>query len=65
MRSEVEGKARDAALIAEALGASGLKREALELDARSPTRLKLQEELRQLRGKLPWHGNLDEMRRDQ
>lgn len=40
----------------------GLKRELLELDARRPTRLKLQEELRQLRGELPWQDNLGEMR---
>jgi len=64
MRGEIEGKTRDIALAAEAIGTSGLKRDALELDARSPTRLKLQEELRQLKGKLHWQGNLDELRRD-
>ena len=61
---KIEGKNKNAVLIVATLSASGLRREALEIDARSPGRLKLQEELRQFKGKLPWEGILDEMRAD-
>ena len=40
------------------------KREAVELGLAALVRLKEQEEIRGLRGKLRWTGDLDEMRRD-
>lgn len=53
-------------LMAKALRATGLKtkREAVELGLRTLLRLRQQGELRQLRGKLSWQGDLDAMRRD-
>lgn len=56
----------DEALIAAALQATGLKtkREAIQLGLRTLVRLHQQAKIRQLRGKLPWEGDLDTMRTD-
>lgn len=56
----------DDALMTETLRATGLKtkREAVELGLRTLLRLGRQAELRRLRGKLHWQGELDAMRRD-
>jgi Arc/MetJ family transcription regulator len=54
------------ALMREALRASGVKtkREAVELGLRALVRLNQQGEIRKLRGKVHWTGDLDAMRRD-
>ena len=56
----------DDALMADTLKATGLrtKREAVELGLRTLLRLRRQQEIRQLRGKLAWDGDLDAMRSD-
>ena len=56
----------DDALLAEAMRRTGLKtkRAVVEEALRTLVRLKRQEEIRRLRGKLHWEGDLDEMRRD-
>lgn len=56
----------DDKLMAEALKASGArtKREAVELGLKTLLQLNRQAELRQLRGKVPWEGDLEAMRRD-
>jgi len=56
----------DDKLMKDALRATGLKtkREAVELGLRTLLRLQKQEEIRQFRGKLKWHGDLDAMRSD-
>lgn len=56
----------DDKLMAEALRATGLKtkREAVELGLRTLLRLSRQAELRRLRGRLAWQGDLDAMRID-
>lgn len=56
----------DDGLMAETMQATGLKtkREAVELALRTLLRLRRQEEIRQLRGKINWQGNLDTMRAD-
>lgn len=56
----------DDRLMSDALAASGLKtkREVVELGLQKIIQLKRQEELRRLRGKIDWQGNLGEMRRD-
>ena len=56
----------DDKLMRDALRATGLKtkREAVEEGLRSLLRLKRQAEIRKLRGKLNWQGDLDAMRRD-
>ncbi|MFM2059870.1 MAG: hypothetical protein RLY71_4255 [Pseudomonadota bacterium] len=56
----------DEDLMQDALRLSGAKtkREAVELGLRTLVRLRQQEELRKLRGKLDWQGDLDTMRRD-
>lgn len=56
----------DDRLMSDALAASGLKtkREVVELGLQKIIQLKRQEELRRLRGRIEWQGNLDEMRRD-
>lgn len=56
----------DDGLMSEAIRASGArsKREAVELGLKTLIRLREQEELRALRGKLNWTGDLDAMRRD-
>ena len=53
-------------LIERAMRATGAKtkREVVELGLATLVRLKEQEEIRGLRGKLRWTGDLDEMRRD-
>ncbi|WP_321817319.1 MULTISPECIES: type II toxin-antitoxin system VapB family antitoxin [unclassified Paraburkholderia] len=57
----------DDRLMAEALAVTGIrtKREAVELGLKTIIRLKQQEQICQFRGKLPWEGDLDAMRRDQ
>ena len=54
----------DDELMANALKLTGLKtkREAVELGLKTLVKLKKQEKIRQYRGKLPWQGDLDEMR---
>lgn len=56
----------DDQLMADTLRATGLrtKREAVELGLRTLLRLRRQAELRRLRGRLPWQGDLERMRRD-
>ena len=56
----------DDKLMSSAMRVSGArtKREAVELGLKTLIRLGKQEQLRNLRGKLPWTGDLDEMRRD-
>jgi Arc/MetJ family transcription regulator len=56
----------DEKLMQEALRATGLKtkREAVETGLRTLVRLKKQEGIRRLRGKLDWQGDLDAMRKD-
>jgi Arc/MetJ family transcription regulator len=56
----------DEDLMQDALRLSGVKtkREAVELGLRTLVRLRQQEELRKLRGKLDWQGDLDTMRSD-
>ena len=57
----------DDKLMAATLRATGLKtkREAVELGLKTLLRLKQQTDLRKLRGKYDWEGDLDAMRRDQ
>jgi Arc/MetJ family transcription regulator len=56
----------DDALMAETLQATGLKtkREAVELGLQTLLRLRRQQDIRQLRGKLAWEGDLDTLRTD-
>lgn len=56
----------DDKLMAATLRATGLKtkREAVELGLKTLLRLKQQTDLRKLRGKYDWEGDLDAMRRD-
>jgi len=56
----------DDKLMRDTLRATGLKtkREAVEEGLRSLLRLRRQAEIRKLRGKLTWQGDLDAMRRD-
>ena len=56
----------DDKLMRDALRTTGLKtkREAVELGLQTLVRLKAQEEIRKLRGKLVWKGDLDAMRSD-
>lgn len=56
----------DDELMNNALKISGLhtKREAVEEGLKALIKLKKQAEIRELRGKLNWEGDLDEMRRD-
>ncbi len=56
----------DDKLMREALRTTGVKtkREAVELGLRTVVRLGKQAEIRRLRGKLDWRGDLDAMRRD-
>jgi len=57
----------DDELMAETLRMTGLKtkREVVEQGLKALLQLQYQSELRALRGKYQWQGNLDEMRRDQ
>jgi Arc/MetJ family transcription regulator len=56
----------DDQLMRDTLRATGLKtkREAVDEALRTLLRLKRQAEIRQFRGKLPWHGDLSAMRSD-
>jgi Arc/MetJ family transcription regulator len=56
----------DTRLLREAMRATGLKteREVIEEGLRTLLRLKAQQEIRTLRGKLTWTGNLDDLRTD-
>jgi Arc/MetJ family transcription regulator len=56
----------DDGLMADAMKAAGVKtkREAVELGLRALLQLRRQEEIRSLRGKLTWNGDLDAMRTD-
>ncbi|MEA3161848.1 MAG: hypothetical protein QOD95_3396 [Gammaproteobacteria bacterium] len=56
----------DDQLMKETLRLTGLKtkREAVDLGLRTLLRLRQQESIRHLRGKLKWRGNLDAMRTD-
>lgn len=56
----------DDKLMTATLEATGIKtkREAVELGLRTLLRLQQQSELRELRGKYEWEGDLDAMRRD-
>ncbi len=56
----------DDKLMADALRATGLKtkREAVELGLKTLLRLKQQSDIKKLRGKITWEGDLDAMRRD-
>ena len=56
----------DDTLMAETLEATGLKtkREAVELGLQTLLRLRRQQDIRQLRGKLHWEGDLDASRID-
>ena len=56
----------DDTLMAETLEATGLKtkREAVELGLQTLLRLRRQQDIRQLRGKLAWEGDLDASRTD-
>ncbi|WP_443970339.1 type II toxin-antitoxin system VapB family antitoxin [Sphingobium sp. CR28] len=56
----------DDGLISEAMKASGAqtKREAVERGLKALVQLSRQGDIRKLRGKLDWQGDLDAMRRD-
>jgi Arc/MetJ family transcription regulator len=56
----------DDKLMKDALKATGLgtKREVVELGLRTLVRLRQQEQIRRLRGKLDWQGDLEAMRID-
>ena len=56
----------DDRLMADTLRATGLKtkREAVELGLKTLLRLRQQSEIKKLRGKINWEGDLDAMRRD-
>jgi len=56
----------DDTLMSEAMRATGLKtkRDTVELGLKTLLRLNRQSELRKLRGKLRWEGDLEAMRRD-
>ncbi len=56
----------DDRLMAEALRTTGLKtkREAVEMGLRTLVQLRQQAEIRELRGKLAWTGDLSDMRSD-
>lgn len=61
MRTNIE---IDDTLMRKAMGATGLKtkRSVVEEGLRTLIRLKQQEKVRELRGKVHWEGDLDEMR---
>ena len=63
MRTNIE---IDDKLMADAMKAGGFKtkREAVAESLRLLTQMRAQQELRSLRGKINWIGDLDEMRRD-
>ncbi|TQV64750.1 MAG: type II toxin-antitoxin system VapB family antitoxin [Halothiobacillaceae bacterium] len=63
MRTNIE---IDATLMQDVLRATGAKtkREAVEMGLRTLLRLRQQAEIRRLKGKLPWEGDLEAMRTD-
>lgn len=63
MRTNIE---IDDRLMKDTMKATGLKtkREAVELGLRTLLRLRQQHDIRQLRGKLDWQGDLEKMRVD-
>lgn len=64
MRTNIE---IDDKLMKDALRATGAKtkREAVELGLRTLVRLRQQEDIRRYRGRLPWRGDLEAMRKDE
>lgn len=56
----------DDALMRDAMKASGLKtkREAVEFGLQTLVRLKRQQQIKTLRGKVQWQGNLERLRTD-
>lgn len=56
----------DDRLMAETMAATGLKtmRETVDMALRTLLQLKRQEEMKRLRGRLPWEGDLEAMRTD-
>jgi len=64
MRTNIE---IDTTLMKDVLRATGAKtkREAVEMGLRTLLRLRQQAEIRRLKGKLPWEGDLEAMRTDQ
>ena len=56
----------DDKLMSDTLRATGLKtkREAVELGLKTLLRLRQQSEIKRLRGRITWEGDLDAMRRD-
>lgn len=56
----------DDKLMADTMKATGLKtkREVVELGLKTLLRLRRQSEIKKLRGKIAWEGDLDAMRRD-
>lgn len=63
MRTNIE---IDDKLMKDALAATGAKtkREAVELGLKTLVRLRAQEQVRELRGKIRWEGDLNAMRTD-
>jgi Arc/MetJ family transcription regulator len=63
MRTNIE---IDDKLMKDALKATGVKtkREAVELGLKTLVRLRAQEKVRELRGKITWEGDLNAMRTD-
>lgn len=63
MRTNIE---IDDQLMSEAIRLSGAatKKAAVEMGLKALVQIKQQERIRRFRGKLPWSGNLDELRRD-
>ena len=63
MRTNIE---IDDQLMSDALRATGArtKREAVELGLKTLVQLRAQEKARELRGKITWEGDLDELRTD-
>jgi Arc/MetJ family transcription regulator len=64
MRTNIE---IDTTLMNDVLRATGMKtkREAVEMGLRTLLRLRQQAEIRRLKGKVPWEGDLEAMRTDQ
>ncbi|MGI9558248.1 MAG: type II toxin-antitoxin system VapB family antitoxin [Thermodesulfobacteriota bacterium] len=63
MRTNIE---IDDKLMKDVLKATGLrtKKEAVEFSLKTVLKVKSQQRIRELRGKLEWHGDLDKMRTD-
>lgn len=64
MRTNIE---IDDQLMSEAIRLSGAatKKAAVEMGLKALVQIKQQERIRRFRGKLPWSGNLDKLRRDE